>query len=155
MVFRQVIMSSVPYDITRSLYTKHIVFYNFAAPTQPDLAYSWDGIIWPSQGLLPNITVPRCGFSISATALQLTGAPGTCCGSQVTRDLGGVLHFAQVCCVCAEEPSEEGRAALHGSTVTAVLKLWLEEHCVEDVHMLRMLKQAASAEAWSTKKSGH
>ena len=57
---------------------------------------------------------------------------------------------SQIHCACAEEPSEEGKTALHQCTVTAVLDLWLKKCCMEDDHLLYRLKQAAPAGAWST-----
>ena len=96
-----------------------------------------------------NTTLPRCGFSVTETILQLTAAPGSCCRRQM-RDLRSVLQFTQIHGVGAEEPSAEGKAALHGCTVTAVLELWLEKGCMEDDHMLYRLNQAAPAGAWAT-----
>ena len=96
-----------------------------------------------------DITVPRCAFGVTDTSSKLAAAPGTCCRRHMCN-FRSVLQFSHISCACAEEPSEEGKAALHGCTVTAVLDLWLKKRGVEDDHMLYRLKQAASAGAWST-----
>ena len=67
------------------------------------------------------------------------------------QDFRSGLQFTQIHCACAGEPSEEGKAALHGCTVSAVLEVWLEKCCMEDDHVLYRLRQAAPAGTWSTR----